>query len=453
MRGRSMKKRFTAILAIFVLMFSLMGNVATAEEKPQTWEVTVGSGTTDGASLDSMFPKVIYVHEGDTIKFTNKSPFAPHTVTFMANLKDAPEEELMNINPMVPSAKDGSSYDGELFLNSGVLLKDQSYSVTFTKTGVLEYLCIFHPMMTGTVVVVPKSVKIPSAQQMKETAEAEVNDLAEQADALKHANHSAQHSKNSDGTITYQIGLGAGHSGFTLNKMLPEVVYVSEDDTVEWLNNNHYEIHFVTFNKPEELQFFTETGDFNPAFMAPTGGNTFNGTGFTNSGLIEAQGKYSLKFTKAGTYEYECYLHSGDKMKGKIVVAPKGSIKVMINGEPLLYDGKQPHLHNNHVYAAIVPFAEALGGTVEWNGAQKAVIVNIGQNHTAPNTLQATLGLKVVINGKQLIYGCEPAPHAHDGKSFASLQEMVSLLGGAYSWNEATKTFTVTLKEMSHSHH
>ena len=45
----------------------------------------------------------------------------------------------------------------------------------------------------------------------------------------------------------------------------------------------------------------------------------------------------------------------------------------------------------------------------------------------------------------ELIYGFDPAPHLHDGRSFAPVQELVSALGGSYSWDETTRTMEVEL--------
>lgn len=73
----------------------------------------------------------------------------------------------------------------------------------------------------------------------------------------------------------------------------------------------------------EELSFFTEKGEFNPAFMGPAGGAVFNGgKTFTNSGIMMGGQSYTLKFTKAGTYTHECYLHSGSKRRDVSVPQP-----------------------------------------------------------------------------------------------------------------------------------
>lgn len=439
------KKIITNMISLFILVLMLFGNVYAQEaaETAQTQAVTIGKETDDGTSLDSMFPQVIYIQEGETVTFTNGTKIVPHTVTFLAGAAPLSPEDPKN---MAPSAPNGVAWDGKTLLNSGILEPGKSYSVTFTSSGAFPYYCILHPLMKGTVVVVPKGQPIPSKVEMAAAEKAQTDDLISQAHALKAAKHEVTHKKNQDGTLTYQMEMGAGHQGFSINKMLPETLLISEGDTVEWLNDNHYEPHWVTFNKPADLSFFMEGGAFNPKFMVPAGGPKFDGTGFTNSGLIPPMKSYKLTFTKPGSYYYECYLHSGYKMAGTIVVTPKDAIKVTVNDKPLLYDHKLPHLHNNHVFVSIVPFVEALGGKVTYNQSLGAVVANIGGEHQLPAQIKNAPGVKVILNGKQLIYGFDPAPHLHDGRSFASAQEMVSLLGGSYSWDEASKTFAITVK-------
>ncbi|MDB5053160.1 MAG: hypothetical protein JWM44_1210 [Bacilli bacterium] len=434
-----MSKRLMALLLSSVLMLASVGTALAADAaSPQNWNVSVGKeqGQT---SFDSMFPKVIFIHEGDTVKFTNGATFAPHTVTFLAGTAPLSSADPKNLAPTAPS---GSKWDGKSLINSGILEPTKDYSITFTASGSYAYSCILHPLMTGTVVVVPAGASIPSLVEQTAGVKSEVDDLLAQADALTHVNMDSNYMKNADGSMMYMVDAGMGHRGFSMNTMMPETIFISEGDSVQWMNDNEYEPHFVTFNKPDDLSFFGPHGEFNLKFMAPAGGNTFDGSGFVNSGMIMAHKSYTLTFTKAGTYKYECYLHSGSKMTGTVVVAPKGSVKLLVNGKPFMTASAQ--LYNNHVYAAIIPVVESFGGTVEWNNELGAVVINLGGKHDLPAKLLPAPGVKVVINGQQFM--SDLAPQIIDGHSFAPLQDIVSLLGGSYSWNEALQLFTVTVK-------
>jgi plastocyanin len=434
-----MSKRFLALLLSLVLMLASVGTALAADAaSPQNWDVSVGKeqGQT---SLDSMFPKVIFIHEGDTVKFTDGAMFAPHTVTFLAGSAPLSPLDPKNLAPTVAS---GSKWDGKSLISSGLLEPTKDYSITFTASGAYPYYCILHPLMTGTVVVLPAGAPIPSLVELTAGVKSDVDDLLAQADALTHVNMDSNYMKNADGSVMYMVDAGMGNRGFSTNAMMPETIFISEGDSVEWMNDNQYEPHFITFNKPDDMSFFGLGGSLNPLFMVPAGGPKFDGSGFVNSGIVMAHKSFQLTFTKTGTYKYECYLHSGSKMSGTVVVAPKGSVKLMVNGKPVMTASAQ--LYKNHAYAAIVPLVESFGGTVEWNKKLGAVVINFGGMHDLPAKLLPAPGVKVVINGQQFM--SDLAPQVINGRSYAALQDIVSLVGGSYSWNEALQLFTVTVK-------
>jgi plastocyanin len=65
----------------------------------------------------------------------------------------------------------------------------------------------------------------------------------------------------------------------------------------------------------------------NPAVAAPTGGTTYAGTGELSSGLPAPTGPpkpFVVKFTKAGTFTFNCLVHPG--MKGVVKVLAKGTV-------------------------------------------------------------------------------------------------------------------------------
>ncbi|MCC2629345.1 MAG: blue (type 1) copper domain protein [Thermomicrobiales bacterium] len=66
----------------------------------------------------------------------------------------------------------------------------------------------------------------------------------------------------------------------------------------------------------------------NPAAAFPSGQDTYDGTGYVNSGLdvirLPGDPPFMLTFTKPGTYEYQCIPH-GVVMKATVVVQEAGS--------------------------------------------------------------------------------------------------------------------------------
>lgn len=445
-----------------MMVFSIIGTVYAAEEGSVTWEVSVGKETA-ASSMDSMFPKVLFIHEGDKVVFKNEATFTPHTVTFLAG-----EAPLDPNNPasMAPSAESGSEWDGNSFLNSGIMHPTTPagpatpYEIIFTTAGAYNYYCVLHPMMTGTIVVLPDDAKIPTKIEQMAEAKKQLDALIERENQLLSNSSQANYNVNADGSLTYLVDMGSADAELSFNRNMPETIVISEGDSVQWTNQSGYEPHFVTFNKPDDLNFFMPDMSFNPQFLAPAGSSVFSTTEFTNSGILLPKSSYSLEFNDIGKFYYECYLHSGSKMSGYVIVVPKGSAKVVVNGEGIAFDGKQPYMKNGHIVGAIVPFVEALGGTAQWVDNLRAVHIHTSGNvdHHQPAQLQNTTGTPLIINGTQMVYHYEPAPHVVNGRSYASLQDLTRAIGGTYTWDEGAQTLYIQTKseanaEAGHNHH
>lgn len=97
--------------------------------------------------------------------------------------------------------------------------------------------------------------------------------------------------------------------------MLPDTITIDEGDSIEWTVAG--EVHTITF-LPAGAQ--GPPGD--PT--VPQGGSTYDGTQFDSSGILAPGQHYTLTFTKAGTYGYQCFLH-GPEMTGTVIVQPKGT--------------------------------------------------------------------------------------------------------------------------------
>ena len=452
-----MKTKWTAFLICCMLAFTVFGAAAAAQEDgAERWEVSVGKETDDGVSIDAMFPSVIYIHVGDTVNFTNGAKFTPHTVTFLAGAAPLTSEDP---TALIPAQERSVEWDGQSLLNSGVMQPGQNYEITFTSVGAFSYYCILHPMMRGTVVVLPDGAPIPSKEEQAIAAQMLLADLTAQAETVKLAHRDVHVSPNADGSATHSIALGGGHHGFSVNKMMPETVYISAGDTMEWVNLSPYEPHWVTFNKPDDLDFFTPFGEINPAFIPPAGGPEFDGTGFVNSGIVPGGAKYRLTFTRPGVYRYECYLHSGSLMTGTVVVAPKGAVKVTVNGEPLVldYDAYDAaYTHNRQAYAPAVPFFQALGAEVSWNAELGAVVVHFGGEHALPARPAAGGGTPIIVDGEQVLFSEGHGVQIIHGRAYVPLQEIVGFLHGSYSWDEITMSLDARVNFENHenmTHH
>jgi plastocyanin len=132
--------------------------------------------------------------------------------------------------------------------------------------------------------------------------------------------------------ISQQPGGPAGAWQFM--RFYPETITINPGDTVVWKLNSA-EFHTVTFPAPgEQLPAFLipEGGDSqrliaNPAVAFPQGGPTYDGTAYTNSGLLMmAPGfpqEFKLTFTNPGDFAYQCAVHS--MMKGHVIVQAAGT--------------------------------------------------------------------------------------------------------------------------------
>jgi len=284
---------------------------------PTTYTVMAGFGDR-GGEANYFAPQSIEIYSGDTITWKVGGDLEPHTITFgppalltkLANglinpimQKAGPPIIALNSQAVYPSQ--GSTYAGTGFANSGMLLgKGKSWSLTFTKPGTYRYYCLIHydtspggQKMGGTVIVEPR----PSASR------------------LYNVNAGSMYDSVVNGSDSFN----------------PAQLTIHADDAVVW----HGILHTVTFGPAAQIAHLRQTlivpvpqkgGPpilaFNPLVALPSGGNTYDGTGFVSSGLLTPTGpqvpSYKLTFTKAGTYTYSCLLHA--HMQGTITVLPAG---------------------------------------------------------------------------------------------------------------------------------
>ncbi len=129
--------------------------------------------------------------------------------------------------------------------------------------------------------------------------------------------------------MTWQVKVGAQSSdkGLQANAFGPSTLTVNVGDTVNWTLTAF--VHTVSFlsggsRPPDAVQDESGRPLFNPAIAFPSGGPTYAGTGFVNSGMLAEPGaKFALTFTQAGTFEYVCLLHPG--MAANVVVQQAGA--------------------------------------------------------------------------------------------------------------------------------
>lgn len=104
------------------------GNTSLTSQPENTSITTVSivKGSADPKNERFYIPKVANITVGATVKWTNDDPI-PHTVT--SGTPEGPTKEF----------------------DSGFIKSGDSFIHTFNNTGLVEYFCLPHPWMTGTV--------------------------------------------------------------------------------------------------------------------------------------------------------------------------------------------------------------------------------------------------------------------------------------------------------------
>jgi plastocyanin len=302
--------------------------------------------------LNGFFGRKVAIHVGDSVRWVF-SKRVVHTVTFLAPGDKRPALEQpdpanpytgfndangapfwFNGQPSLLIPPDhafpvgGASTNGKTYHNSGLSAPAfKSYTLRFTRTGTFKYICLVHPGMDGSVKVVRKSAKIPSAAADRRAR------IAGYKKAVKRAKTLANFHPTGNNVV-------AGHDGGSVAwfRFFPATRTIKAGESVHFTIDSTSEIHTMTFG-PQPLPDFVmvqpqPTGpprlQFSPyAFVAsdptvPPYTGTNHGNGFYNTGIIDTNpqspppGSVDITFTTPGSYTYECTIHPG--MQAKINV-------------------------------------------------------------------------------------------------------------------------------------
>ena len=137
---------------------------------------------------------------------------------------------------------------------------------------------------------------------------------------------SAALARPAQAATTWQVKVGGESADHALQAQafLPSTITINQGDTIKWTMNADF-AHTVSFlsggPRPPDVMPSDAGWQLNPAIAFPSGGPSYDGTGFVNSGLLQGKGpSFALTFTKAGSYTYVCLLHPG--MAATVVVQP-----------------------------------------------------------------------------------------------------------------------------------
>lgn len=290
--------------------------------------VGVGAGTVSG---NAYVPGDVTILVGDSIKYTIESD-EPHSVTFGAGPAAVAPPEWpaagvtgTNPPPPAPSALTGT-YAGTGHLNTQLLFKGSTATITFTAAGAFPFICIIHPGMAGTVNVVASGTTTTQAEADAKAALTRTALLAA-VDGIEAA-QTAQvtETPRSNGTSLWNIFTnssqppapmpGGGTGYMEIQRFVPPSLDIQAGDSVRWTALN---THTVTF--PADGQ---DPATIDPFTTPPTTSSTYDGSSLYNSGLLAAgpgaPTTFQLTFPSAGTFNYICALHLFNGQTGQIVV-------------------------------------------------------------------------------------------------------------------------------------
>ena len=298
------------------------------------WTVIVGGHPADNSVYaNGFYPRELTIHVGDTVTWQFDGF---HNVAFLSGAPP-PQFAIQEGgktygNPKVYFPAGRNTYDGIGFRNSGTPQGDKpfSYSLTFTKPGRYKYACTIHAGMDGVVNVVRDPVAETPAAALKRGRVEQAASLA----AAARAYDSLKPERRGSNVTVRLVGNNADR--YSVLRFTRRPLVVSVGTTVTWTVNDPFEIHTVTFrNGDKHMQFVLpepQTNgppklELNAAALTPTKRTTYDGTGYANSGLLFPAGNsaklpssFSLTFTKAGTYEYWCYIHDEAGQHGIVIV-------------------------------------------------------------------------------------------------------------------------------------
>jgi plastocyanin len=348
------KAAFAAAIAVLVVPASAsaatkvvnMGTTPAAQKALQKY----------GADVNDFFPHGTTIHAGDSVKFV---PTSFHTVDFPAkggqlvpflspvgtttgSVDAAGAAFWFNGQPQLgfsPPLLQGGlgkklTYTGAARVESGLPLsnKPKPMTVKFPKSGTYTFFCDLHPGMKGTVRVVAKSHRIPSAGADKKAFKAQ---LARDVGIAKGL------SKTNPGAGTVDLG-AAGKYGVEVFAMLPATTTVAVGTTVKFqMTPRSFEAHTATFGPgdPEKQTGYLgqiealspgpmlDSRFIYPSDQPPTVASyslALHGNGFWSSGAMDANNASPLPpsnqvtFAAPGTYTFFCMIHPF--MKGTVVV-------------------------------------------------------------------------------------------------------------------------------------
>jgi plastocyanin len=321
---------------------------AAAPAGPTTFKVLAGKA--EGAMDIEMFmPAAVHVREGDSIEWTAQG-FEGHTITFATDtqlqevfkgyLQPDPEDPQQQIfSPLAAFPAGGNSVAGDnTYVNSGFIgvPTEATYTLTFTKRGVYQYLCLVHPFtMRGTVSVDAPDARVDAPEAVAARGQAE---LARYLDVERAALDEATKAQRSfpayEGRQLHKVTVGLTTDYGQVATFVAPKLDIKAGDTVIFENDDR-DFHNVVFKGNTELKSgvsirpgpdgkgINYVMEKSSALAVDPGPEGFGPETFLSSGsmgITMPRLTWRLTFDRPGTYVYNCTIHILAGMAGVITV-------------------------------------------------------------------------------------------------------------------------------------
>jgi plastocyanin len=328
--------RLRASLVVTLSMLGLVAvaapvQAATPRAVAAPTEVSLVAGVNDpkdpNIAVLEFLPEKVKVATGTNVTWDIAGP-EPHSVTFVppgTTVPPSTESDPSLFDPTPATAP----YDGTTLVNSGVLplgetSQVQKFSMSFGKTGTYAYYCVLHPNMVGSITVTGDTQD--SQQKITKTGNQEKAKYFKEGEAAKKKLTAAKpkQTKNSDGSSTYSVEMGATTAHTDVLAFAPTPRNAKTGDQVTFVNNSGAP-HTASFGG--ELVPTVPTADNvvqpqpGPSPQALAQGVYLN-TGWlppkTKGGPPAAARSYTYSVPAPGKYQYVCVLHLPSGMAAEI---------------------------------------------------------------------------------------------------------------------------------------
>jgi plastocyanin len=217
-----------------------------------------------------------------------------------------------------------------------------SLTVSFSAPGTYQVLCLVHSeSMKATIIVNAAGTARPMTDaDYQVAASAQAKDAQDKAASLFKNVTVPAPVTNADGTHAYTVYAGFGSTADGIDYMRfigGEQLSIKTGDSVTFdMKRNGIGVpHTVTYLSgtadpdlilPQPQQDGPPKLLVNPRVLMPSPlpPAPYDGSAYTNSGLMLAGGPtpqvFTVTYTKAGTFKYQCIIHDEDGMKGTITV-------------------------------------------------------------------------------------------------------------------------------------